>query len=445
MGYRSLIISVVLLILFSGASVWLMLDGMWGLSVAALLAVAFLVYRIVSIYTGNLRKLNYLLGAFENGDLAFHFVENSSFLQDRVFNILLNKVREFVAGQHRLRNENEAFHNAVENLVRTGILGVRPNGEVRCWNKALATVTGSHVVRHISDLDRVLPGLADRLESLGDEGRIELPIASEMRVHYFEVSCVRVMDGTEPVRIYIFEERVDSRSEAECQESVQWQKMTRIISHEVLNTITPIVSLSDTLMDMTDDKRVREGIDVIGQSARGLLGFVNGYRALSRVPVPKIHPFRFKTMLDYVMSPLLPDLEGMGGRMEVSLEEEDMVLFADEQLMRQVFSNILKNAMNALRDRFQSSLDPADSQAEVPLICVRAFVNASDNTEIHVSNNGVPIPDENAGHIFDPFFTTRAEGTGVGLALSRQIMRAHSGTIRLDRSDPSLTTFVLTL
>ena len=217
--------------------------------------------------------------------------------------------------------------------------------------------------------------------------------------------------------------------------------MTRIISHEVLNTITPIVSLSDTLHDMTDDRNLREGIQVIGESARGLLGFVNGYRALSRVPVPQIHPFKFRPMLDYVLSPLLPGVEELGGRVDIALEDEDMVLFADEQLMRQVVANILKNALNALRGRFKDGAAAAD----VPLIRITAFVNASDNTEIHISNNGDPIPDENADHIFDPFFTTRAEGTGVGLALSRQIMRAHAGSIRLDRTDPAFTTFVLTL
>ena len=222
--------------------------------------------------------------------------------------------------------------------------------------------------------------------------------------------------------------------------------MTRIISHEVLNTITPIVSLSDTLHDMTDDRNLREGIQVIGESARGLLGFVNGYRALSRVPVPQIHPFKFRPMLDYVLSPLLPGVEELGGRVDIALEDEDMVLFADEQLMRQVVANILKNALNALRDRFGEKAAPAAVPLDdVPLIRITAFVNASDNTEIHISNNGDPIPDENADHIFDPFFTTRAEGTGVGLALSRQIMRAHAGSIRLDRTDPEMTSFVITL
>ena len=183
--------------------------------------------------------------------------------------------------------------------------------------------------------------------------------------------------------------------------------MTRIISHEVLNTITPIVSLSDTLHDMTDDRNLREGIQVIGESARGLLGFVNGYRALSRVPVPQIHPFKFRPMLDYVLSPLLPGVEELGGRVDIALEDEDMVLFADEQLMRQVVANILKNALNALRDRFGEKAAPAAAPLDdVPLIRITAFVNASDNTEIHISNNGDPISDENADHIFDPFFTS---------------------------------------
>lgn len=463
MGFRSLIFSVACLILAVGAGVWCLLSGWyWPAGVAGAVTLL-LVYRILSIYGSNVRKLNYLLSAFENGDLAFHFAENSTFLQDRVFNILLNRVRDFVSGQRRLRDDSEAFHRAVENLSRTGLLGVGPKGEVRCCNKALASVLGRQGLHSLSDLDTLMPGIVARIEAIEEGGVLEIPIGSEMRIYNFCIERRTVMDGQTPVRIFIFEEKAESRSEAEQSESAQWQKMTRIISHEVLNTITPIVSLSDTLLGMTDDRNVREGIQVIGESARGLLGFVNGYRALSRVPVPQIHPFRFRTMLDYVLSPLLPKLKELGGHVEIVLEDEDMVLFADEQLMRQVVANILKNALNAIRDRFGEAASAASAvhavsgsaatgsaatgsiAAEIPLIRITAFVNASDNTEIHISNNGDPIPPENADHIFDPFFTTRAEGTGVGLALSRQIMRAHAGSIRLDTTDPSLTTFVLTL
>lgn len=446
MGFRSLILSVICLMLAVGTLVWCLLSGWYWPAGGAGAVTAVLVYRVLSIYGSNVRKLNYLLSAFENGDLSFHFAENSTFLQDRVFNILLNRVRDFVSEQQRLRDQNEVFHRAVENLSRTGLLGVGPAGEVRCCNRALTSVLGLGVIRHISDLDRLMPGLTARIEAIEEGGTLEVPIGSEMRIYNFEIGKYTVMDGNTPVRVYVFEEKAGSRTEAERSESAQWQKMTRIISHEVLNTITPIVSLSDTLHDMTDDRNVREGIQVIGESARGLLGFVNGYRALSRVPVPQIHPFKFRPMLDYVLSPLLPGVEELGGRVDIALEDEDMVLFADEQLMRQVVANILKNALNALRDRFGEKAAPAAVPLDdVPLIRITAFVNASDNTEIHISNNGDPIPPENADHIFDPFFTTRAEGTGVGLALSRQIMRAHAGSIRLDRTDPAFTTFVLTL
>ena len=446
MGFRSLILSVICLMLAVGALVWCLLSGWYWSAGGAGAVTAVLVYRVLSIYGSNVRKLNYLLSAFENGDLSFHFAENSTFLQDRVFNILLNRVRDFVSEQQRLRDQNEVFHRAVENLSRTGLLGVGPAGEVRCCNRALTSVLGLGVIRHISDLDRLMPGLTARIEAIEEGGTLEAPIGSEMRIYNFEIGKYTVMDGNTPVRVYVFEEKAGSRTEAERSESAQWQKMTRIISHEVLNTITPIVSLSDTLHDMTDDRNLREGIQVIGESARGLLGFVNGYRALSRVPVPQIHPFKFRPMLDYVLSPLLPGVEELGGRVDIALEDEDMVLFADEQLMRQVVANILKNALNALRDRFGEKAAPAAVPLDdVPLIRITAFVNASDNTEIHISNNGDPIPDENADHIFDPFFTTRAEGTGVGLALSRQIMRAHAGSIRLDRTDPEMTSFVITL
>lgn len=442
MGYRNLIIWVVALVLSVAASVLLLVLGRYWLAAACILAAFFSVFRVITAYTSNLKKLNYLLGAFENGDLSFHFVENSNFLQDRVFNILLNKVRSFVWRQQKLKEDAEGFHRAVENLSGTGFLGVSAGGDVRCCNLTLSSMLGLHGIRHISDVDKAVPGLASRLMSMDENAVQEIPMGSELRMYNVRVERKNVRDGDMPVSLFVFNEVPDISSESDRQENRQWQKMTRIISHEVLNTITPIVSLSDTLLGMTDDKNVREGIEVIGESARGLLGFVNGYRALSRVPVPQIRPFRFRTMLDSVLSPVIPEMEAMGGTVEVKLEDEEMVLFADEQLIRQVFVNILKNAVNALRDKTAGL--PSGSSFR-PLITVSAFVNKSDNTEIRISNNGEPISDDNAEHIFDPFFTTRAEGTGVGLALSRQIMRAHMGSIRLDRSEPGITAFVLTL
>ena len=119
---------------------------------------------------GDIHLYSYLLGAFENGDLAFHFAENSTFLQDRVFNILLNKVRDFVSEQRSMRGANEAFHTAVESLSRTGILGVLPDGEVRCSNRAVRAMLGMPEIRHVSDVDKVLPGLSLRLKAVEDGG-----------------------------------------------------------------------------------------------------------------------------------------------------------------------------------------------------------------------------------------------------------------------------------
>ena len=136
-------------------------------------------------------------------------------------------MRDFVSEQQRLRDQNEVFHRAVENLSRTGLLGVGPAGEVRCCNRALTSVLGLGVIRHISDLDRLMPGLTARIEAIEEGGTLEVPIGSEMRIYNFEIGKYTVMDGNTPVRLYVFEEKAESRTEAERSESAQWQKMTR--------------------------------------------------------------------------------------------------------------------------------------------------------------------------------------------------------------------------
>lgn len=194
MGLRSLIIYLFFLILDVGAGVWCLLEAMYWGAGAAVAVMLFLVYMLISVYSSNLDKLNYLLGAFENGDLAFHFTETSGFLKDRVFNILLNRVRQFVSDQQQLRNDNEAFHRAVENLSRTGLLGVGPKGDVRCYNRSLASVFGLQTLRSVSELDKIVPGIVSRLESMQEDGHLEIPVGSEMRIFHFRIERKTVRD-----------------------------------------------------------------------------------------------------------------------------------------------------------------------------------------------------------------------------------------------------------
>ena len=200
------------------------------------------------------------------------------------------------------------------------------------------------------------------------------------------------------------------------------------MTHEIMNTITPIASLSDTLLTFDGvDEDIKNGLSTISESSKGLIKFVDSYRNLTRVAPPVKKAFYFKELAERVIS-LTREQAAMSGAICTYEEKsEDIILYADEGQITQILINLVKNAV----------------QADARNIVITAQLTLSEQTVISVTNDGLPISRESQDEIFVPFFTTKQEGTGIGLSLSRQIMRLHNGSLTLTRSDESGTVFTL--
>ena len=195
-----------------------------------------------------------------------------------------------------------------------------------------------------------------------------------------------------------------------------------------MNTVTPIASLSETLLkfDGVDDE-VRNGLDTISQSSKGLIKFVDSYRNLTRIAPPVKKAFYFKELADRVMNLTNEQALLSGVQCTYTEKTDDIILYADEGQITQIMLNLVKNAI----------------QADAKTVEITAEINPSEHIIINVFNDGSPISKESQEEIFVPFFTTKQDGTGIGLSLSRQIMRMHNGTISLTRSDENGTVFTL--
>ena len=231
--------------------------------------------------------------------------------------------------------------------------------------------------------------------------------------------------GMEHVRVIAFNDISNEIAENE-QES--WSKLIRVLTHEIMNTVTPIASLSETLLKFDNvDGEVRNGLSTISQSSRGLIKFVDTYRNLTRVAMPSKKAFYFRELAERVIN-LTREQTVISGAVCTYVEKsEDVLLYADEGQITQILINLVKNAV----------------QAEAKNIKITAEINLSEHIIINVINDGHPISKESQDEIFVPFFTTKQDGTGIGLSLSRQIMRLHNGTLSLTRSDASSTVFTL--
>ena len=215
-------------------------------------------------------------------------------------------------------------------------------------------------------------------------------------------------------------------------EQDSWTKLIRVLTHEIMNTVSPIASLSDALAKSMDENGhseldVKSGLDTISDSSKNLIKFVETYRQLSGVARPLRRAVDLQELMDQVISLNSEYAASCGATCVYRPEEPDLMIYADEGQISQILINLIKNAL----------------QAGAKHINISARMGKEDDVIIQVANDGAPIPVSAQEQIFVPFYTTKKEGSGIGLSLARQIMRKHNGTIDLVRSDVNQTVFQL--
>ncbi|MBR1699017.1 MAG: HAMP domain-containing histidine kinase [Bacteroidales bacterium] len=213
-------------------------------------------------------------------------------------------------------------------------------------------------------------------------------------------------------------------------EQDSWTRLIRVLTHEIMNTVSPISSLSDALAASMDalgrsELDVKAGLETISDSSKNLIKFVETYRELSGVARPVKKAVELQELMDRVIGLDSELLAAKGVHCSYVAETEDLIIYADEGQISRIFINLIKNAL----------------QAGAKHINITASLNKEDETVIRVANDGEPIPIASQEQIFVPFFTTKEEGSGIGLSLARQIMRQHNGSIDLGKSDVNETVF----
>ena len=209
-------------------------------------------------------------------------------------------------------------------------------------------------------------------------------------------------------------------------EAASWSKLFRVMTHEIMNTVAPIASLSDAL-SKDDSLDVKAGLETISSSSKDLIRFVESYRSMMKQAPPVRKAVMVDEMMERVLNLNKTRLKEQGVTISYTQKTPDLLIYIDESQIMQVLNNLIKNAV----------------QAEANSIRISAELNSEDRTIISVTNNGKPVPLHQHNEIFVPFYTTKPNGTGIGLSLSRQIMTRHNGNLALVQSDRNMTTFAL--
>lgn len=338
-------------------------------------------------YRSTVGKVAFLFNAIDNGDYNFRFAEGDKVTGDRVLNRSLNRVKGILTHARDEQMEREKYFELILDSVDTGIIVVEESrGVVLRYNRAAQKLLKREVITHVDQIKENMKSFSLRETNTVLKGR--------------------------RVRIVAFS---DIKGELANQEIDSWVKLIRVLTHEIMNTVTPIVSLSDTLLRQSEGEQ-REGLSVINRTGKDLVRFVENYRRFTHVPTPQPTLFYVNPFLER-MSRLAGQIMKDGCTVAVDVQPKDLIVYADEGLISRVVSNLLKNAAEAV---------PAGGH-----IWLKAYTGENDTVVIDVVDDGPMIPDEVASHIFVPFFTTKKDGSGIGLSISRQIMRVSNGFISL--------------
>jgi signal transduction histidine kinase len=391
------------------------------------------------------RKLTQFLESVRHSDFSTSFYDKDL---GKSFEGLNRSFNEVIKEFRKNRAEKEEHYNYLLTVVQhvsIGIIAFRKDGKVDIFNNAIKRLLQVTNLKHINDLASIKPSLPENLLKMkaGDKQLIKLVVENELLQISVYATEFR-MRGEE----FLLVSLQNISAELEEKEIESWQKLIRVLTHEIMNSITPISSLASTVREMLlteneDDVALRDldGDDIgniqqalatIQGRSQGLLNFVETYRNLTRIPRPNFRYFAVKDLFERTHLLLRPKMEKYGIECIPRVFPDELMITADPDLIEQVFINMLLNAIDAVKEKPQ------------PQIKVTASPNNNGRVSIEFSDNGYGIKPDILDKIFMPFFTSKKDGSGIGLSLSRQIMHLHKGSVTVKSIPGEGTVFTLT-
>lgn len=407
-----------------------------------------------------IKKVTYMFNCMESDDFTFKFSENRGDKYSKDFNASLNRIKSIVEQSKQRIEERNAYFELIMNSVRTGVITIDDNGNIVHVNSYALNIFERSVLTHVNQLDTVAGGLKQMILSIGagERGKFEL-VTEKGRMQLSIMASQMSYDGR-LLKIVTFN---DINNELDDREVESWIKLARILSHEIMNSLAPITSLTETLLDINrgveadmrllcnndvdakdganiafDKEELKEdiisgnaniskGLQTIKQTSMNLEEFVKSYRRFTHIPEPVKTLFELEPFMQRVCDLIIP----IGVKYRLEVAPADISVFADEGLLTQVITNILKNAVYAVMH------SAGTSDEKITVLCAKS----GNSVCIDIANTGDEIPKELSDNIFVPFFTTKETGSGIGLSISRQIMFRHGGSLSLISNKPGNVCF----
>lgn len=394
------------------------------------------------------KKLAFFFSAVRNEDTSLFFPEGVGFANEKLLNKSLNELNNSLKNARINIELQEKFYKSIMEGIRTGVISFYKNGVVEFTNPEIKRMFGLDHISHINKLQNIDPKLVELLDKIesGDQKRINVKVNHNLLS--LAVHSQTIILQKREVKIVTLQ---DIKSELDMHEMDSWQKLIRILNHEIMNSVAPITSLSSTLSGFYksgDNQRSPElitpkiisdtirGLNIIEDHGKGLIHFIESYRSLTQLPKPEFTRVNVKEFFERITILVNCNFDSEVHRNEVmplittSVAPDDLALMADDKLLAQVFINVVKNSIEAF-----------GKCREGDKITINGAKNLDGRIVLTIKDNGPGMDTDTLEKIFVPFFTTKESGSGIGLSLSRQIIRIHNGNITCD-SDPGKGTTI---
>jgi len=396
------------------------------------------------------KKLAYFFSAVRNEDTSLFFPEGIGFANEKLLNRSLNELNTRLKNARINIELQEKFYKSIMEKIRIGIISFYNNGVVEFTNPEIKRMFGLEQIPHISKLriiDHKLVEILENIES-GEQRRINVKVNHQLLSLAIHAQAIVIQNNE--IKIVTLQ---DIKSELDIHEMDSWQKLIRILNHEIMNSVAPITSLSSTISgfykegenqrspDVITPRIISDtirGLNIIEDHGKGLIHFVESYRSLTQLPKPEFIRVNIREFFERITILVNSyydsedETNPMNQIIKTKVDPEDLTLMADDKLLAQVFINIIKNSVEAF-----GKISAVDE------ILLNGSRNPDGRVVLLVQDNGPGMDAETVEKIFVPFFTTKESGSGIGLSLSRQIIRIHNGNISCDSTPGSGTTITM--
>lgn len=437
--YYILISKVLLLCFFSILFTYSIIKFNTEISLFLGVLLLFLIIHFVYYLNKTNKKIAYFFDAIKNNDTTLYFSESAIKTPTKELNAHLNKVNTIIQ-KIKLKNkaQDQYYKSIIEN-AEIGVATINSQNHILFANQNIKNLLNYDSLTHINQLKKIDESLYNLIQPLTPFSNQIIELTNERETKLLTLNATHIKLNNEPLLLIV---ATNIKNELDNKEIDSWVKLTKVLTHEIMNSIAPITSISETLHDTlksSDEalkpqtlKSTLKGLEVIKQQTKSLQDFVVSYRSFSGISNPQKQTINVHYLLQKMFPLFKTEIDTRKIAFKIQCSNKSLKIFADENQITQVLFNLIKNAIESLENTIEKR------------IIITANTNLQNNVMINVEDNGNGISKELITQVFVPFFSTKKEGSGVGLSLSKHILKMHNGTLTVFSIPNKKTVFTLT-